>query len=72
MRIIGYDLSGVEIFTADTHQQAADRAAENLPCVTHDASVGVAWPYTRWVKPSQGGCVLAIGTPFSSWSEASL
>ena len=72
MRIIGYDLSGVEIFTADTHQQAADRAAENLPCVTHDTSVGVAWPYTRWVKPSQGGCVLAIGTPFSSWSEASL
>ena len=70
MRIIGYDLSGAEIFAVDTHQQAADRAAENLPCVTHDTSVGVAWPYTRWVAPEQGGCVVAIGTPFSTWSEA--
>lgn len=38
MRIVGYDLLGKEIFTAATHQQAADRAAENLPCVTHDTS----------------------------------
>lgn len=70
MRIVGYDLLGKEIFTAATHQQAADRAVENLPCVTHDTAVGVVWPYTRWVAPEQGGCVVAIGTPFSTWSEA--
>ena len=72
MRIIGYNLYGVEIFTADTHQQAADRAVENLPCVTHDTAVGVVWPYTRWDEPREHGCVRAVGTPHVSWLEALL
>ena len=69
MRIIGYDLSGVEIFSVDTHQHAADRAADNLPCVTYDTLPGVVWPFTRWAAPSEGGCVIAIGTPFSSFPK---